>query len=163
MFDALVTPQLFANLLIVSFFAIEALRWRGERPPRVAADRGTTVVFRSCYVLALLELNTTILSPIMAAPQVVWMGIFGATCSLGALMAAVIATKKRLAGMPHVEGGRRSADRCAHVVFWIGATTASGNVIAALTVTVAMLAATTVCLYDEAAASNAPPSARASL
>jgi hypothetical protein len=158
MFDALFTPQLVANLLIVGYFAVEALRWRGKQPLRAAADRGTTVVFRGCYVMALLALNTTIPLPIMAAPQLVWMGIFAAACSLGALMAAAIATRKR-----HAEVRHQPAERCVNVVFWVGATTASGNIIAALTVTVAMLAATTVRLYDEATDANEPPSASVSL
>ena len=138
MLDALLTPQHITNLLIVAFFANEAVRWRGARPPR-PADDGTTMVFRSCYAIAILALNSPIPSPVVAVAQVVWLGIFAAACGLGALIEATLAMKKQ----PRADGWRRS-DWRGNVVFWIGATAASGNVVAALTVTVLMLAATGV-------------------
>ena len=135
MLDAWLTPRLVANLLILAFFANEAVRWRGARPPAAAND-GTTMVFRSCYAIALLALNSPIPSPVMAVAQVVWLGIFAAACGFGALVEATLAMSR--------QGDGSATERRGNVVFWIGATAASGNVVAALTVTVLMLAATGV-------------------
>jgi hypothetical protein len=144
--DALLTPQHITDLLILAFFANEAVRWRVARPPSTAND-GTTMVFRGCYAIAVLALINPIPSPDMAAPQIAWMCVFAAACGLGALFAATLALKR---GAP---GGSdwRHTDGRGNVVFWIGTTAASGNVIAALTVTVMMLAATQVRLASEAA------------
>ena len=139
--DALLTPQAVANLLILLFFANEAVRWRGQRAPHAADDRGTTAVFRGCYVIALLALNSPIPSPVMAAEQVVWLGMFASASGLGALVEATWAMRKR---KRQGEDGWRGTDRRGNVVFWIGGTTASGNLFAALAVTVAMLAASWV-------------------
>jgi hypothetical protein len=138
--DALLTPQHVTNLLILAFFANEAVRWRGAHSPGVAGD-SATMIFRSCYAIAVLALNSPIPLPVMAAPQIVWMGIFATACGLGALVEATVSMKREARA---AEDGWRHADRRGNLAFWIGATTASGNVIAALTVAVMMLAATGV-------------------
>lgn len=132
------TPTLIANLLILTYAAMEALRWRLGRQSVSASDRGTTLVFCGCYVIALLALNTTILSPVTAKPLITWIGVATATCGLGLRIAA--------RGI-----GRLGQPLLGHLLLWIGVTTASGNLVAALTVAVAMLAATGVLLSAQAA------------
>lgn len=116
------------------------VRWRSGPQSASSSDRGTALVFRGCYVIALLALNTTVLSPITAKPLVTWIGVAMAACGLGLRIAAPGGT------------GWRHACRLGNPLFWIGVTTASGNLVAALTVTVAMLAATGVLFSAETAA-----------
>jgi|RhiMethySRZTD1v2_1073278.scaffolds.fasta_scaffold203865_2 hypothetical protein len=133
------TPQLIADLLVAAFFLIEALRPRRAAPHRT--DRGTTVVFWGCYVITLLALNSAVPSAVMAAPPVAWIGVIAAAGGLARVAA------DRLSPVPAALPAREMrwhAGDLAHLVFWIGAAAASLNVIALLTVAVAMLAATGV-------------------
>lgn len=135
----MLTPSLIADLLILAYVAMETVRWRlGPRSASIS-DRGTALVFRGGYVIALLALNTTVLSPVTAKPLITWIGVAVAACGLGVRIAARDGT------------GWRHACRLGKPLLWIGVTTASGNLVAALTVTVAMLAATGVLLSVDAA------------
>jgi hypothetical protein len=154
----MMTPQLVADLLVVAFFLAEALRWRRQRPPLHRSSRGTTLVFWGCYVITLLALNFTAPSPVTAAPPVAWIGVIAAAGGLARIVATLVAM--RSAGAPSRET-RRFPESLAYLVFWIGAVTASLHVIAMLTVTVAMAAATGVLLSVETARSRRPPSSRA--
>lgn len=133
------TPSLMANLLILVYVAMAALRWRLGRQFVSASDRGTTLVFCGCYVIALLALNTTVLSSVTTKPLIAWIGVAAAACGLVVRIAARDGT------------GRRHTGLLGNLLLWIGVTTASGNLVAALTVAVAMLAATGVLLSAEAA------------
>ena len=149
----LLTPQFFANLLVVGFFAIEAWRRRGQPASSASAERGATLVLRGCYVLALIAVNIPIPSTIVAAPQVVWMGIFAAACGLGAHIQTALATR-RLPGPLGAKHGRMPAEARGIIVFWIGTATASGNLVAAFTIAVAMFAATGVKLSTDRGVTN---------
>ena len=138
---ALFAPWVAADLLLVAFFAVEVLRWRRNWMPVPAANRGTATVFWGCYLVALLALNWDIPSPVALGPEIAWLGVAAAAAGLCARIAATIGAARR--GRPP-EGDARHSDRLGRLVLWIGAASASGNAIAALTVAVAMLAATGV-------------------
>lgn len=123
-----------ADLLILAYVAMEVLRWRLAPKSTSVSDRGTTLIFCGCYVIALLALNTAILSSVAAKPLITWIGVAAAVLGLCLRIATHDDTR-----------------RLGHLLLWIGVTTASGNLVAALTVTVAMLAATGVLLSTEAA------------
>lgn len=121
------------------------VRWRSGPQSAFSSDRGTTLVFRGGYVIALLALNTTVLSPVTAKPLIAWIGVVVAACGFSLRITARGST------------GWRHACRLGNPLFWIGVTTASGNLVAALTVTVAMLAATGVLFSAETAAEKNLP------
>jgi hypothetical protein len=142
---ALLTPQLAADLLLLSFFAVEVLRWRRNWLPVAAANRGTATVFWGCYLVALFTLNWDIPSPVALGPEISWLGVAAASAGLCARIAATINAARR-GGPP--EADMRHSDQLGRLVLWIGAASASANAIAALTVAVAMLAATGVLASD---------------
>ena len=150
------TPQLVTDLLVVAFFLTGMLgRNRRSSPVLQTPGRGTTLVFGGCYAITLVALNFTAPAPITAAPPVGWIGVLAAAGGLARIVATLAAP--RPAGVP----ARRHPDSHGNLVFWVGAAAASLNVIAMLTVTVAMLAATGVRRSAEAAGSGRPGAAGA--
>ena len=143
MSQTVVTPQLVANLLVAAFAALEVLRWRRAGTMTSRVDRGTTLVFWGCYAIALLALNTTIPSPITTTPQVTWGAVVAASCGLAARIGAalVAGTPGRAPAPLRAWAAHPYLDSFSSVAIWVGATAASGNLIATLTVAVAMLAA----------------------
>ena len=149
-----ITPQLVADLLVAAFLVAEAVCSRGPRLEQT--DRGATVVFRGCCVVTLLALNSAAPSLVTAAAPIGWIGVIAAASGLVRILATLVAA--RAAPSRWV---RRQADSLGNLVFWIGAATASLNVIAMLTVAVATLAATGVRLSAETAGTVPSASARA--
>src|SRR5262245_3131517 len=148
------TPQLLADLLVAAFFVTEALRRRRAPPGRTER---TTMVFWGCYVITLLALNSTVPPAVMAAPPVAWIGVIPAAGGPARMAADGLAAMR--SASPPARGMRWHAGGLAHIVFWIGAAAASLNVIAMLTVAVAMLAATGVGVSAESGRSRGSASA----
>jgi len=150
------TPQLVADVLVVAFFLTGTLRRHRGWPPLQQSGRGTALVFRGCYAITLIALNFTAPAPVTAAPPVGWIGVLAAAGGLARVVATLAAARPR--GAPG-RGMRRHPDSLGNLVFWIGAAAASLNVIAMLTVAVAMLAATGVRLSVEAGSGGSSPGA----
>ena len=146
------TPQLVADILVVAFFLTGTLRRRRGWPPLQQTGGGTALVFRGCYAVTLVALNFAAPAPLTAPLPVAWLGVLAAVGGLARIAATLAAA--RPACMPV----RRHPDSLGNLVFWIGAAAASLNVLAALTVAVAMLAATGVRLSVETGPTGQPPS-----
>src|SRR5262245_53505870 len=149
------TPHLAADVLVVAFFLTGTLRWRRGWPPLQQSGRGTALVFWGCYAVTLIALNFTAPAPITAALPVGWIGVLAAAGGLARVLATLAA--EHPAGLSG-NGTRRHPDSLGNLVFWIGAAAASLNLIAMLTVAVAMLAATGIRISVETARSGDPSS-----
>jgi hypothetical protein len=114
---------------------------------------GTTPVFWGCYLVTLLALNVPAPAPVTAEPPVGWIGVIAAAGGLARIVATLAATCSAGARPGDTV---RLPDSRGNLVFWIGAAAASLNVIAILTVAVAMLAATGVRRSAETARSGQP-------
>src|SRR5262245_25173569 len=147
------TPQLVADVLIVVFFVAGTVRRQRRWPPPQQTRRGTTLVFGGCYAVTLIALNFSLPAP-SVAPPVGWIGVLAAAGGLARIVATIAALPPD--GLPRRDV-RRYPDSLGNLAFWIGASAASLNLIAMLTVAVAMLAATGVRLSLET-----PPTGRSS-
>ncbi len=162
MLQIVLTPQVTADLLIVAFAAIEALRWRRAGKMTTRADRGTTLVFWGCYAITFLALNVTIPSPAAVAPEIAWIGTLFAACGFVARAGVAWAEGLFSSAEPaprRAVAGRRRLDSLGNLVLWIGAAGASENLIVVLTVTVALLPATVLRnSAEKSVLENPPPS-----
>lgn len=159
-------PQPVADLLIAAFAALEVLRWRHGDYARTHAhanpNRGTTAVLIGCYGVAVLALNGSAPSSLPLPCWAAWTGI---AVGLGGLALRWWAVKLLWAhsvrpaaagALPRVIGRGpyriiRHPVYLSNLAIWFGATMASGNLIALITVVVAMLAAYAVRISSEEA------------
>ena len=145
------TPHVAGNTLIAAWLAVEAAARVIRVKTRRAGvdDRGAGLVLWGCYIVAALALNVEG-SPLLVLPRIVeHIGIAAAGGGL-AIRAALLFAPLR----PPAGGAEREtrtlrdsrASRFSNLAFWMGVTGASGNLIAMLTVMVAISAATAVAL-----------------
>jgi len=159
-------PQPVADLLIAAFAALEALRWRrgdyAHTPLYANPNHGTTAVLIGCYGVAVLALNWSAPSPLPLPRWAEWTGIAVGLSGLALRWWAVkllwlhAIHQADVGAMPRVirRGPYRIIRHPAYLgnlAFWFGATMASGNLIALITVVVAMLAAYAVRISSEEA------------
>ncbi|MFN7087479.1 MAG: methyltransferase [Burkholderiales bacterium] len=155
-------PPSIADLLIAAFAALEALRWRrgdyARTLPYANPNRGTTAVLIGCYGVAVLTLNWSAPSPLPLPRWAEWTGI---AVGLGGLVLRWWAVKLPWlhAIRPADAGAMPRVIRCGpyriihqpvylgNLAIWFGVTMASGNLIALITVVVAMVAAYAVLVY----------------
>lgn len=145
------TPHVAGNTLIAAWLALEAAARVIRVDTRRAGtdDRGAGLVLWGCYIVAALALNLEGSPLIVLPPFIERIGIAAAAGGL-AIRAVLLFPPVR----PRVNGAERGtrmlrrsrASRLGNLVFWMGVAGASGNLIAMLTVMVAISAATAVAL-----------------
>jgi protein-S-isoprenylcysteine O-methyltransferase Ste14 len=155
-------PRYAADLLIVAFATLKALRWRRGDSLRTRSslrvDRGTTAVLIGCYGIALLAIHGYAPSLVSLPHEAEWCGI-----ALSAAGLALHWWAERLLRPHHplrsAPGELRRGpyrvvrypDYLGNIAFWSGVTMASGNLIATITLVVALLASYAVRISSEEA------------
>ena len=143
-------PRFMAAVLIAIFAMLEAMRWRHRRSaqlrPVIHTDRGTTTVLGGCCGITVLALLWPESPPLALAPIGTWAGVVICVCGLGLRSWAAHALQQRdQAGNTTLRHGPYRIilhpNYLGNFAFWCGAAMTSGNLVASLTVAVAMLAA----------------------
>jgi protein-S-isoprenylcysteine O-methyltransferase Ste14 len=153
-------PQQYcAGLLILAFTTLEALRWRrsGHTRMRADRDRGTTAVLAGCYVIAVLALSGSAPSFLFLPGWARWAGI--ALGTGGIALRGWADSLLQASGIDANLAPRldrwgpyrvvRHPGYLGNLLLWTGVTLGSGNLIAAITIAVAMLAAYVVRISSE--------------
>jgi protein-S-isoprenylcysteine O-methyltransferase Ste14 len=138
----LTEPWMVANAVLAAFVATELLSpgakaWRSRLLRE--GDRGTTAVVTGCLVLALVALNTAVLPGYAFSRTLEWACAAASVFGL-CLRWWAIATRTDPGGAVHKGPYRliRHPGYLAIGIAWIGATAASGNLTAVLTVALAV-------------------------
>jgi protein-S-isoprenylcysteine O-methyltransferase Ste14 len=137
-----IEPRMVADAVLAAFVVTELLSpgakaWRSRLLHE--GDRGTTAVVMGCLAVALVALNTSVLPGYAISRAVEWLGAAAGVCGLG-LRWWAIATRTDPGGRVHRGPYRliRHPGYLAIGIAWIGATAASGNLTAVLTVALAV-------------------------
>jgi protein-S-isoprenylcysteine O-methyltransferase Ste14 len=133
----MIANAVLATFVLTELVAYGAAAWRKRL--RREGDRGTTIVVTGGLVLALVALNTAVLPNYPLPATARWAGVFLAITGL-VLRGWTIAVRGDATGLLQ-EGPYRVIRYPGYLAVgltWIGATVASGNLAAALTVALAI-------------------------